>query len=87
MIIQRFVDVAAAHPDRPAILGETHEVDYAELVGSAGGHAAALAAAGLRAGDRVALLTGHGAPTVAAVLGALAAGCAYVPLDPGFPDA
>ncbi|MGN9894490.1 AMP-binding protein [Micromonospora sp. L31] len=87
MIIQRFVDVAAAHPDRPAILGETHEVDYAELAGSAGGHAAALVAAGLRAGDRVALLTGHGAPTVAAVLGALAAGCAYVPVDPGFPDA
>ncbi|MEH0823915.1 MULTISPECIES: AMP-binding protein [unclassified Micromonospora] len=87
MIIQRFVDAAAAHPDRPAILDETHEVDYAALAGSAGGHAAALAAAGLRAGDRVALLTGHGTPTIAAVLGALAAGCAYVPLDPGFPVA
>ncbi|MEE3922341.1 AMP-binding protein [Micromonospora sp. BRA006-A] len=30
------------------------------------------AAAGLRAGDRIALLTAHGAPTVAAMLGALA---------------
>ncbi|MFE9203232.1 AMP-binding protein [Micromonospora sp. NPDC007230] len=85
MIINRFGDVAARHGDRPALLGETHEVSYAELAGAAGGHAAALAAAGVRPGDRVALLTAHGAPTVAALLGALAAGCAYVPLDPGFP--
>ncbi len=48
---------------------------------------AVFAAAGLRPGDRIALLTAHGAPTVAALLGALAAGCAYVPLDPGFPVA
>ncbi|WP_433318813.1 AMP-binding protein [Micromonospora chersina] len=85
MIINRFGEVAAHHGERPALLGETHEVAYAELAGAAGGHAAALVAAGVRPGDRVALLTAHGAPTVAALLGALAAGCAYVPLDPGFP--
>ncbi|MGC5022567.1 AMP-binding protein [Micromonospora sp. DT47] len=84
-IIHTFADVAAARPERPAILGETHEVSYAALARAAGGHAAALAATGVQAGDRVALLTGHGAPTVAAILGTLAAGCAYVPLDPGFP--
>ncbi|MET8833280.1 AMP-binding protein [Micromonospora sp. NPDC004540] len=85
MIINRFGEVAARHGERPALLGETHEVAYAELAAMAGGHAAALVAAGIRPGDRVALLTAHGAPTVAALLGALAAGCAYVPLDPGFP--
>ncbi|SCG74672.1 AMP-binding protein [Micromonospora coxensis] len=87
MIIERFAAVASDRPDRPAILGDAHEVDYAALTAAAGGHAAALTAAGLRAGDRVALLTGHGAPTVTAILGALAAGGAYVPLDPGFPVA
>ncbi|SBT39344.1 amino acid adenylation domain-containing protein [Micromonospora auratinigra] len=85
MIINRFGEVAARHGDRPALLGETHEVSYAELAGAAGGHAAALVAADVRPGHRVALLTAHGTPTVAALLGALAAGCAYVPLDPGFP--
>ncbi|KAB1909591.1 AMP-binding protein [Micromonospora sp. AMSO1212t] len=85
MIINRFGAISAVHGGRPALLGETYEVTYTELAGAAGGHAAVFAAAGLRAGDRIALLTAHGAPTVAALLGALAAGCAYVPLDPGFP--
>ncbi|MET7470774.1 AMP-binding protein [Micromonospora sp. NPDC005686] len=87
MIINRFGAISAVHGGRTALLGETHEVTYTELAGAAGGHAAVFAAAGLRAGDRIALLTAHGAPTVAALLGALAAGCAYVPLDPGFPVA
>ncbi|MEV4815850.1 AMP-binding protein [Micromonospora tulbaghiae] len=87
MIISRFGAISAVHGGRPALLGETHEVTYTELAGAAGGHAAVFAAAGLRAGDRIALLTAHGAPTVAALLGALATGCAYVPLDPGFPVA
>ncbi|MEU3456525.1 AMP-binding protein [Micromonospora sp. NPDC006766] len=85
MIVNRFAEVAARQADRPALLGEAHEVNYAELAGAAGGHAAVFVAAGVRPGDRIALLTTHGAPTVAALLGALAAGCAYVPLDPGFP--
>ncbi|MEH0844041.1 AMP-binding protein [Micromonospora sp. CPCC 205711] len=84
-IVHRFADVAAARPEQPAIIGETHEVRYAALALTAGGHAAALTAAGARIGDRVALLTGHGASTIAAILGTLAAGCAYVPLDPEFP--
>ncbi|PZF89764.1 AMP-binding protein, partial [Micromonospora deserti] len=85
-IIHRFGAVATRRPDQPAILGETVRLSYAELAGAAGGHAAALTAAGRRPGDRVALLTGHGANTIAATLGTLAAGCAYVPLDPGFPE-
>ena len=85
MIINRFGDVAARHGGRPAILGETHEVSYADLARAAGGHAAALLAAGARPGDRIALLTAHGVPTIAAILGTLGAGCAYVPLDPSFP--
>ncbi|WP_406108768.1 AMP-binding protein [Micromonospora globbae] len=84
-LIHRFGDVAAACPEQPAVLGETRRFSYAELAGLAGGYADALTAAGARPGDRVALLTAHGAPTIAAILGTLAAGCAYVPLDPGFP--
>jgi phthiocerol/phenolphthiocerol synthesis type-I polyketide synthase E len=85
-LIHRFGDVAAACPDRPAVLGDTDPLDYAGLAGLAGGHAELLAAAGARPGDRVALLTTHGAATIAAILGTLAVGCVYVPLDPGFPE-
>ncbi|BCL17053.1 beta-ketoacyl synthase N-terminal-like domain-containing protein [Micromonospora sagamiensis] len=84
-IVHRFTDVAARHPDRPAVLGE-RPVRYAALRGLAGGYAAVLAAATVPTGQRVALLTAHGVPTIAAMLGTLAAGCAYVPLDPGFPE-
>ncbi|MBM7085879.1 AMP-binding protein [Micromonospora humidisoli] len=84
-IIQQFAEVSATRTDHPAILGETHEVSYAALAATVGGHAVALTAAGVRPGDRVALLTGHGVGTIAAVLGTLAAGGVYVPLDPGFP--
>ncbi|MFG1847353.1 AMP-binding protein [Micromonospora carbonacea] len=84
-IVHRFADRSAVFADRPALLGDGQPVSYSALAASAGGHAALLAAAGIRPGDRVALLTPHGAPTVAAILGTLAAGAAYVPLDPGFP--
>ncbi|WP_117667818.1 AMP-binding protein, partial [Micromonospora sp. MW-13] len=84
-VIHRFADLAATVPERPALLGGASPVSYADLAAAAGGHAALLTAADARPGHRVALLTPHGAPTVAALLGALAAGCAYVPLDPGFP--
>ncbi|MEU8023377.1 AMP-binding protein [Micromonospora haikouensis] len=84
-VIHRFADRSAIFADRPALLGDGQPVSYAALAASAGGHAALLAAAGVRPGDRVALLTPHGVPTVAAILGTLAAGAAYVPLDPGFP--
>ncbi|PWR04912.1 amino acid adenylation protein [Micromonospora acroterricola] len=85
-LIQRFGDAASARSDRPAVLGDTGALDYAALAGLAGGHADLLAAAGVRPGDRVGLLTPHGAGTIAAILGTLAAGAAYVPLDPGFPE-
>jgi non-ribosomal peptide synthetase component F len=38
-------------------------------------------------GDRVGVLTGRSAEAAIAQLGVLLAGAAYVPLDPGFPDA
>ncbi|WP_229402072.1 AMP-binding protein [Micromonospora okii] len=84
-VIERFARLAAELPTRSALLGEGPAVSYADLAAAAGGQAALLTAAGARPGDRVALLTPHGAPTVAAILGTLAAGCAYVPLDPSFP--
>ncbi|WDZ82464.1 AMP-binding protein [Micromonospora cathayae] len=85
-IVDRFTGVAGRHPDRIAVLGIDPPVHYAELDALAGGYAAALHASGVSTGQRVALLTAHGVPTVAAMLGTAAVGGTYVPLDPGFPE-
>ncbi|MFI9558776.1 amino acid adenylation domain-containing protein [Nonomuraea endophytica] len=72
----RFLAAARTHPDRPALDG----LSYAELARRAGRVAAAV-----RGARRVALLLDHGAQTIAAILGTLGAGAAYVPLDPRYP--
>lgn len=81
----RFAEQVARFPDRPAIRTARHSWTYAEL----SGHVDAMATALLRRSGaekgRVALLFDHGAPMCAAVLAALRAGKAYVPLDPGYP--
>ncbi|MFD0787969.1 AMP-binding protein, partial [Micromonospora azadirachtae] len=56
-LIHRFGDVAAACPEHAAVLTEARQLTYAELAGLAGGYAEVLVAAGVRAGDRVGLLT------------------------------
>jgi amino acid adenylation domain-containing protein len=75
----RFADIVARHADRPAVLGDDRSLTYAELAAAAGGVAQAVT------GDRVAILVGHGAQSVVAILGTLASGAAYVPLDPSYP--
>ncbi|EOD65304.1 beta-ketoacyl synthase N-terminal-like domain-containing protein [Amycolatopsis vancoresmycina] len=83
--LRRFAEVARRSPDRIAVLGPGSAVSYARLAALAGGHAARLLDAGVRPGEFVGLVTGHGTAAIAAILGTLAAGCAYVPLDPTFP--
>ena len=81
---------ARQHADRTAVFEGEREVCYAELAGLAGGIAAltGAAAGGSRTpadGEPVGLLLDHGVDMVAAILGALAAGRCYVPLDPTYP--
>ncbi|WP_370963605.1 beta-ketoacyl synthase N-terminal-like domain-containing protein [Amycolatopsis sp. cg9] len=83
--IRRFAGIAGQSPDRIAVVEHDSAVSYARLAGLAGGHAARLLDAGVRPGEFVGVLTGHGTAAIAAILGTLAAGCAYVPLDPTFP--
>ncbi|SFB44073.1 amino acid adenylation domain-containing protein [Amycolatopsis marina] len=84
-IVRRFTDTAEYAPHRIAVATDTGDVTYARLAELAGGRARLLRTAGALPGTRVGLLTGHGTASIAAVLGTLAAGCVYVPLDPGFP--
>jgi len=65
---------AAAHAAHPAIVEGGAVTDYASLRRRAGGIAAALTAAGIRAYDRVGIFLDGGAEAVAAFFGVAAAG-------------
>jgi amino acid adenylation domain-containing protein len=87
-IATAFAEVAAGHIDRPAVLTPDRVLRYGELARAAGGVAARLR--GTRPqpdppAGRVGLLLDHGTDMVASILGSLAAGWCYVPLDPTYP--
>jgi amino acid adenylation domain-containing protein len=86
-IAARFHEVAGRNADRTAIVAPDGSWTYAELERNAKRIAAALDAASGGKPGRVALLCGRGANMVAAILGVLNRGAAYVPLDPSFPEA
>lgn len=75
------------HGADPAVTDEAGTWDYAALGAALRRAAGALGAAGLRPGERVAVVMRDGRPWVQAVLGTAAAGGVAVPLDPGMdPD-
>ncbi|HEX3759257.1 MAG TPA: amino acid adenylation domain-containing protein, partial [Kofleriaceae bacterium] len=73
------------HGDRVAVRHAGGSLTYAQLAAERDRIAAALIARGVGRGDVVAILVERGPAMLAAVLGALAAGATYLPLDPAFP--
>ncbi|WP_406084244.1 non-ribosomal peptide synthetase [Streptomyces virginiae] len=82
-----FEERAAAHPGRPAVRCAGRETTYGELDARADRIAARLRALGVRPGEAVAVLMDRSADLVAACLGILKAGAAYLPLDARAPRA
>ncbi len=72
-------------PERTAIRSGATALSYAELDARANRIAQALRSRGVGRGQRVGLCVERGADMLAAVLGILKAGAAYVPLDPVVP--
>ncbi|GAT71298.1 amino acid adenylation protein [Planomonospora sphaerica] len=85
IVTSRFLDVVSGSPGRIAVYSGDSPLTYAELSLTAGGIQRLVAASGGHAGARVGLLLGHDASTIAAIMGTLLSGCAYVPLDPSYP--
>ena len=79
-----FLKRARQAPDAVAVVHGEERVTYAELARAAARVAGALLAAGVGPEDRVGLLLERSPRAVAAVLGTLQAGAAYVPLDPAY---
>ncbi|WP_327011383.1 non-ribosomal peptide synthase/polyketide synthase [Dactylosporangium sp. NBC_01737] len=73
--------------DRTAVVCGERELSYAELDRRSGRLAHALAAAGVRRGDVVAVAAGRSVDLPVAVLGVLRAGAAMLPVDPAYPAA
>ncbi|MEV0675057.1 amino acid adenylation domain-containing protein [Actinosynnema sp. NPDC050436] len=79
-------EAARRHPDRTAVVDVAGEHTYRELCGRASAVETALRAVGAE-GALVAIALDKGIDQVAAVLGTLAAGAAYLPIDMGQPTA
>jgi amino acid adenylation domain-containing protein len=82
-----FAEQVARTPAALAVTGPDGDLTYAELNERANAVATALRARGIGREDRVGLVAGRSAAVIAAVWGTLKAGAAYVPIDPGYPDA
>ena len=83
----RFVQQAAATPDRLAVVCADQALTYRELDQKTAALAAALRARGIGRGDCVGVLLHRSCSLVAALFGIMRAGAAYVPLDPALPSA
>jgi amino acid adenylation domain-containing protein len=85
MVPELFAARAAAGPGLTAVVCGDTRVSFGELAGRVNRLARWLIAAGAGAGDPVAVLVPRSADSVAAMLGVLAAGAMYVPVDVSYP--
>jgi pyochelin synthetase len=81
-----FAARAAGNPEAVAVRHGDRAVSYGQLLAAATAVAAELSATGVGRGDYVGIQLPAGASQVAAILGVLLAGAAYIPLDVEWPD-
>jgi tyrocidine synthetase-3 len=78
----------AAHPNGVALeWGGTNHLTYEVLNRNAAGLAGRLIARGAPEQAIVALVAERGEAMISGIMGILKAGCAYLPIDPGYPEA
>jgi amino acid adenylation domain-containing protein len=84
-VIDLWLKQVAERPDAIALVDGEVQVTYRDLSARAGVIARRLSAAGVGLDSKVVILLPRSADMIAAVLGVLTAGAAYVPIDPGTP--
>jgi amino acid adenylation domain-containing protein len=78
-------EAASAHPGQLAVADGDRRLSYAELEARSNQLAWLLRERGVRRGDRVGIFLEKSLEAIVALYGAMKAGAAYVPLDPGAP--
>lgn len=86
-IVSRFRDSVRRTPHTCALRFADESLDYTELDRRSDAVAQQLAARGVGRGQLVAILLTRGVGMIAAMLGVLKSGAAYIPLDPDYPVA
>ena len=84
--VELFAESVCTHRDRPAVKSGATTLTYEELARVTDRLARRLVAAGATVGERIGVYLERGQWLVPALLGVWKAGCAYVPLDPHFPN-
>jgi len=85
-VVHRVAWLAARHPDRAAIEDDTTRLTYSALMREVERVACLVAhECGGDTGRPVGIMVPHDATVAVSILGVLAAGCPYVPLDPSYP--
>lgn len=81
-----FAEAAGAYPDKPAIVDAGGSLSYSELMQAADVIAGHLRTALIGPGALVGLCSEASGWSIAAILGILKVGAAYVPFDPSYPE-
>jgi nonribosomal peptide synthetase DhbF len=84
-LYERFVEIAQRHPDNTAVVDDTGRLTYAELRAEADELGTVLAKHADPADRLVVLRHRRDRHSVVGLLGVLAGGFGYVPVDPGYP--
>ncbi len=84
-LVHRFAEQVSRRPQAAAVIDGDTVLTYAELSAYADMIASRVQGHGIGRGDIVGVHVGRSAEMVAAILGVLKAGAAYLPLDPQYP--
>jgi amino acid adenylation domain-containing protein len=85
-ILGAFAATLGSTPDATALVADGESLSFAGLAASAARIAAGLRSAGVGRGDVVSVMLPRSVGTVASLLGVLAAGAVYNPIDTEYPD-
>ncbi|ALE77158.1 peptide synthetase [Pseudonocardia sp. AL041005-10] len=83
----RIAEHAQSFPETPAVVCGDAAISYSELDRAANRFAHWLRGRGVGVGSKIGVCLEYSVDLVIVVLGVLKSGAAYVPLDPGYPDA
>ncbi|MDR1944039.1 MAG: amino acid adenylation domain-containing protein [Synergistaceae bacterium] len=85
-LVEMFGAAVRANPDKTALIADDGEYAYSDLNERANRLANALLMLGVKKEDRIAFVLRRTSRVIVSMFGIMKAGCAYVPIDPDYPE-